>query len=238
MTVRARRPLRGAGVAGVAVVAAVLLGGCSDDGAVATPSVGAGASTPATGAGPDPSSVPSTTGPEPTAGASAGASADPTATSAAPTVPQTPVAPPGGEGDLEPVPTTAVVTLPPVPLGTPAALAASVEVRVVDVEAVEVTGRGPGQMSGPAVAVTVEVANDGPVDLAVAGVAVSLAYAGSEAPPVDGPPADPVVGPVPAGTDVRGTYVFIVPEDERDGLTVRVGLASQPVVVFTGRATT
>ena len=219
-----RRSGAPAAVLGAALAVTVLLGACSgDDGTVAGPVSTAGGST----------AVTSEPAGEPGGGGGAAPSVRPT-----PTVEQTPVAPPGGEGDLAPVPTAAVLTLPPVPLDQPAQVGPGLEVRIGDVEAVEVTGRGPGQVSGPAVAVTVEVANAGAAALDVAGLAVSLAYADTEAGPVDGPPADPVAGPVPAGADVSGTYVFLVPEDQRAAVTVRVGLASQPVVVFTGSATT
>lgn len=157
---------------------------------------------------------------------------------AAPPVEQTAVSPPGGAGNLEPVPTVAVTTLPPVALDQTSAVSDAVVIRLAGLEAVQVTGRGPGQLSGPGLAVTVEVDNDGGNDLDVAGLAVSLAYDDTEAGPVDGPPAAPVTGAVAAGTTVTGTYVFLVPEQGRAEVVVRVGLASQPVAVFTGNATT
>lgn len=147
------------------------------------------------------------------------------------------MAPPGGDGDLEPVPTADVVTLPAAPLDEAAEVAPGLQVRLAGLRSVQVTGRGPGQVSGPAVEVTVEVDNTSGDTLAVDGLSVSLAYAGTEAGPVDGRPADPVSGPVPAGQTVTGTYVFVVPTDQRDEVTVRVVVPSQPVAVFTGSAT-
>ena len=218
-------------VAGL-LVGAGLLGACAADGATetrarSTPSP-SGAAVTADPAG----AVPSDSVTAPTEGEQG---LDPRTV---PPVEQTPVAPPGGAGDLEPVPTVAVTTLPPVALDRTSAVSDAVAIRLAGFEAVQVTGRGPGQLSGPGLAVTVEVDNNGETDLDVAGLAVSLSYDDTEAGPVDGPPAAPVTGAVAAGTTVTGTYVFLVPEQGRAEVVVRVGLVSQAVAVFTGNATT
>lgn len=259
MMAAVRRRRRGAGLTASALTAAVLLVGCSWGDADAGPSGEAlGAAVPSmthqVPSQPPPTS-PASTSPAPTSPAptSAATSEDAVAAPApaathedstsgpAPQQPAlpAPVAPPAGEGNLQPVPTPTRPTLDPVELDEPAEAGDELTVRLVDVEQVQVTGRGPGERSGTALAVEVEVVNDGTTPLDVAGLAVSLAYADTEASPVSAPPADEVVGPVPPRSRVTGTYVFLVPADQRSEVLVRVGLgASQPVVIFEGRVTT
>ncbi|GAB2691644.1 hypothetical protein [Thalassiella azotivora] len=162
----------------------------------------------------------------------------PTSSQPTPTAALVPVPPPSGEGDLGVVPEQGQPTLEPRPIDQAADLGDGLTVRVAQVSSVQVRGQGPGELSGPAVAVTVQVDNASSVPLDVPGVTVTLAYGDTEATPSSAEPAAPAVGPVPAGGSVTGTYVFLVPEEQRSSVLVRVGLAgSRPVVVFTGSAT-
>lgn len=204
---------QGRALAGTALVVGLLLGGCTSDG------------------GDDADR-------EADAAQDAGDVVAPDATATESPAALTPVPPPSGSGDLQAVPGAERPTLAPVPLDQPADAGGGVTVRLARLQAVEVTGQGPGELSGPAVAVTVEVVNASSEPLDVAGIAVSMAYGDTEASPVSAAPAAPVTGPVAPASTVTGTYVFLVPADQRSSVLVRVGTAaSQPVVLFTGSAT-
>ena len=113
---------------------------------------------------------------------------------------QTPGPLSAGEGDLEPVPTAAVVTLPPAPLDEPADVGDDLEVSLEGLRPVQVTGRGPGQVSGPGGRGHGQRGEHRHRDaLEVDGLAVSLAYAGTEAGPVDAGPPSPSPDRCPPG---------------------------------------
>ncbi|MGY1708516.1 hypothetical protein ACI8AC_03305 [Geodermatophilus sp. SYSU D00758] len=176
--------------------------------------------------------------------AAAATSAAPTAPSTAPAPgPQPPAEQPDPPTGPPPEPVGGVVadelppSLPAVPLDRPAESADGLSATVAGIEAIEGTGVGPGNMSGPALRVTVLLRNGTaePVDLA--GVAVDLAHGGERLPasPLDDPSAAPFSGTLEQGGSAEGVYVFTVPADDRDSVTVSVSpRAGAPFLVFTG----
>lgn len=196
------------------VASLLVVGGCSDEG-----SGDAGSSAaPTSSTTPAPSSTqPGTSGPG-TGGA--------TGTSPAP------------PGDADPASPSDRPTLPPVALEAPADFGTGMTARITASENVEVTAQGPGEISGPALALTVEFTNDSPQPVDLSSVTVSLDYSGQEASGFTSPPAQPVRPEVAAGASASGVYVFAVPTEDRADVTVSVGYAaSQPVVIFHGDAT-
>jgi hypothetical protein len=130
-------------------------------------------------------------------------------------------------------------SLPPVPLGTVASAGNGVTVQVAALEAVNGTARGPGNIAGPALRATVRISNGTSGPLSLDGVAVDLAHGDEQLPasPLDDPSAAPFHGVVAAGGTATGVYVFTVPEDDREHVTVTVGYqAGAPLVVFAGPA--
>lgn len=115
--------------------------------------------------------------------------------------------------------------LDPVPLDAAVPLGGA-EVSVTSLDAVDGGGDAPGDLAGPAVAVTVSVTNTSVETLDLSEVVVDLQGAdhapfpplasGSEALPTE----------VAAGGTVRGTWVFSVPEDARTGARVLVDLGA------------
>jgi hypothetical protein len=132
----------------------------------------------------------------------------------------------------------AIPELPPVAVGQTVAAGGGLTAEVVELKASEITGGVPGDIAGPAVAVTVAVTNTGTVAADIGTVVVSAGYGdGQEAPGFEGGLADPLVGPVPPGQSRRGTYVFGVPELGTGTLEVRVGTdPARPLAVFTADA--
>ena len=134
------------------------------------------------------------------------------------------------------VPTKSVETTT-VPLDKKAKSGKDVMVSVVKFEDVKGKAQGPGEIAGPALRVTVEVANGSteklPMDLAL----VNLYYGKDKTPAssLSGPGVRPLTKPVAAGESATGRYVFGVPKGEQDKLTVEFSYTTDaPTVVFSG----
>ncbi|MCF6509013.1 hypothetical protein E9549_16595 [Blastococcus sp. MG754426] len=130
-------------------------------------------------------------------------------------------------------------SLPEVALDAPAAVGNGVVATVASVEAIEGTGVGPGNIAGPALRVTVRIENGTPEAVSLDGVAVNLAYGDDRTPasPLDDPSRRPFTGMVEPGGSGEGVYVFSVPTDVRELVTVEVGYqAGAPLLLFTGSA--
>lgn len=229
----APRPARwwwiGGGVAALVVVVVVLvlaLGGDDD------PDAGASATPTVATADPSPSRTPDrpSASAEPTTDSStspATASPDPSGTAAAaPTVdpgaPEVPVPP---LGDKDPV----------VGRGQDVVTAGGVDVRVVSVAATTTEAKGPGDVVGPGILVTLEVTNGGADALDAAGVAVA-AFGGAEGTPL--PPVDSdgrnehLSGELAPGAKGSGVYVFMAPANgDALALQVLLGATFSPVVL-------
>lgn len=140
-------------------------------------------------------------------------------------------------GSLETVPVEPAETKPAVALDAPSSIARGLVARVTDIEAVEGEARGPGEIAGPALRVSVEIRNDTRRAESLAGSVVTVAYGRDPAPGValSGPGVRPLAGSVPAGGAATGRYVVGVPLDQRDRIQVTISLrASLPTVVFQG----
>lgn len=198
----------------VAVVVVLVVQGSRDEGRAA----------PGAAPSSDPAATASTSG-APTAATPPPGTA-PQATDAG----QAPV--PAGVAD----PNEAPPSLPPVELDQ------SVPVRGVtaslsDIEAFTGEAVGPGNVNGPALRVTVRLQNDTDADLPLDGVAVDLAYGADRTPasPLEDRSQRSFAGTLPAGEGAEGVYVFSVPADAGDDLTISVAhQAGVPIAVFAG----
>jgi len=114
-----------------------------------------------------------------------------------------------------------------------------VRISVTEITGVTVEANTPGEVAGPAVAATVRFENDSGEPLDIGGAMVSLLdAAGNVAAPTTSAPAAPAFGTLDDGAEAEGTYVFLLPEDTRDDITLTVDYrAGAPVVVFHGAAT-
>lgn len=141
-----------------------------------------------------------------------------------------------GTGVPAPDPAQAPPSLAAVALDAPVVVD-QVVVSVSSVEAIDGTGQGPGNIAGPALRVTVSLENRTDGVVPVDGVAVSVAYGPDLVPasPLEDPSRFPFGGNLGPGESADGVYVFTVPADQRDAVTISVGyLASAPIAVFTG----
>ncbi len=114
-----------------------------------------------------------------------------------------------------------------------------VRISVTDTAEITVEATTPGEVAGPAVAVTLRFENGSAEALDIGGAMVTLLdAAGNVAAPTTSSPAAPPLGTLQNGEAAEGTYVFLVPEDTRDEITLTVDYqAGAPVVVFHGAAT-
>lgn len=179
------------------------------------------------------------------AGAAAPAPAVPTGAEPAPSAAPEPTArvsdPPTGPAS-EPTGLVAdelPASHPPVPLDATAEVDGRIAATVESLEAIRGTAVGPGNVAGPALRVTVRLLNRSADPVLLDGVAVSLTSGEQQtpAPPLADPSAAPFSGTVGPGDSAEGVYVFTLPEDARDLVTVSVGYdAGEPYMVFTGSA--
>ena len=127
--------------------------------------------------------------------------------------------------------------LPEVALDAPAAVGNGVVATLPSIESIQGTAVGPGNIAGPALRVTVRIENGTDEPVWLDGVAVNL-YTGedrSPASPLDDPSRRPFTGQIAPGQSGEGVYVFSVPTDARDLVTIEVGYqAGAPLLLFTG----
>jgi len=118
-------------------------------------------------------------------------------------------------------------------------LETGVKVSVVEISGITVEAETPGEVAGPAVAATIRFENASGEPLDLGGAMVSLLdAAGNVAVPTTSSPAAPMTGMLDDGAGAEGTYVFRIPEDTRNEITLTVDYAAgAPVVVFHGTAT-
>lgn len=228
--VRRRRGLIAAAVAVVAVLAAALLLGrtAGDDPGAVGPTAGPTAD-PAAGPVPTPSP---TGGGEPTDLATADPGASPAEPEPAPRAT-------GAAGELA----AAVAEieagqrhLPPVPAGEIVAVPSGPTVSLDAVERVEAQASGPGEVAGPALALTVTVTNGAGGPLTLDDVVVNL-YGQEGAPGslfVSDPRMQPLTGELAPGDRATGTYVLSLPPTDDGQLIVSVAVgADVPTPLFT-----
>lgn len=111
--------------------------------------------------------------------------------------------------------------------------------KVTKVESVAGKATLPGEVAGPAVRFTIRLTNTtgSAFDLSNAVVNAASGEDADPAYPLTQPGGKPFPTSVPAGGTVTGVYVFTIPTDERDRVSVSIDTSTDtPVVAFTGPA--
>lgn len=129
-------------------------------------------------------------------------------------------------------------TQAPVPIEQPADPVKGMTVSLVSIEAIAGEAAGPGEVSGPAIRVTVSVANQTDEDQTLQ-FAIVNAYYGANLTPANTfqstGGADPLIGSVAQGKTATGVYVFSVPESQRGNVRIEVDINPDlRVVLFEG----
>lgn len=149
----------------------------------------------------------------------------------------TPVPPPSPGTINETVESRPAKIQKPVGIDDKATFDNEVSVEVTDIEQIEDPRTGmPNEVPGPALAVTIELANQTseavPLDAVVVEVLDAENVPGNR---MTGDPYEPLEGSLAAGASTSGTYVHTVAKDQRDPITIVVTLtAADPVVLFRG----
>jgi hypothetical protein len=161
-------------------------------------------------------------------------------TAPGPTAPPTTGVPPSPTS-LVTVPEGSLEIADPIDTDEVADFGTGVTAEIVALEAVDGVAQLPGEISGPALRVTVRLTNGTDAALALARVQVDL-NSGSDRSPglaLNEPGAAPFVGVLARGDSADGVYVFGVPADRRDQVQVLVLYSvDAPVAVFEGPAPT
>lgn len=177
-----------------------------------------------------PSSNPPTPGPTQTVQPGTGG-----ADASAPGEPVPPIAPDAGLAAQE------LPVAEPVAITGGASSSDGVSIEVTQMEAVDGEALGIGEIAGPAVRFTVSVTNGGNGTLDLGGVVVTV-EAGDEALPcteLSGPNAIPFPASVDAGQTATGSFVFRIPAEDRNNVSVFLSYSvDAPVAAFAGAVPT
>lgn len=143
----------------------------------------------------------------------------------------------GPSSSPSPLPTDPVLPeLPPVAPDEPAD-ADGLEVAITKVEHVEGEVAAPGDVAGPAIRLTVTMANGTDEALNLAFTAIT-AYTGADRAPAEQftkPGGSPLEGTLEPGATATGVYLFRVAESDQGDVTIIVDYAAgQPSAVFQG----
>lgn len=147
---------------------------------------------------------------------------------------------PAAAGDAE-LATQDRAVAAPVEIATGSSADAGIDIRVTGMEAVDGEAEGIGEVAGPAVRFTVSVTNNSgkPVDLASAVMTVEAGADKAPCTQLSGPQAEPLPIAVESGQTVTGSYVFLVPVEIRDLVTVYLSYSvDAPVAAFEGEVPT
>lgn len=133
-----------------------------------------------------------------------------------------------------PVDGPAVPNVTPVPIEEPADVTPGLVAKVTKVEEVDGTARGPGEVAGPSLRVTVTMTNSTSSVVSLRTTVISC-YFGADrtpAPELREPGGILLPASLAADSAVDGVYIFTVPADQRDNVTILVDYSVdvQPVV--------
>ena len=144
---------------------------------------------------------------------------------------------PGGGTVEEVVPEVAPAATQEVAIDAPATLPDGVIVSIAGVDQLVVAAETPGEIAGPAVAVTFALTNGStePIDVSTAMATVSGAD-GTFGQPTTSVPSAPFSGTIAPGGSATGVYVFLLPESQRESLTATLEyIAGVQTAVFVGQ---
>lgn len=139
----------------------------------------------------------------------------------------TPVPVPSGGSIDEVIPEATPGPITQVGLNDTAELPNEIAINIEKVEAIETKATTPGEIAGPAVAMYVSIHNGSAKTINIDSVIVNLTdSADGLGQPTTSDPYQPFAGELAAGKSVEGVYVFLVPTDNRRGLTLSVEYAA------------
>lgn len=144
-------------------------------------------------------------------------------------------APSGGSINIV-VPSVTAGPVTKVELNKTAALPDKISINVSKVEAITTKATTPGEIAGPALAMTVSIHNGSVENINVDSTIVTLTNSKNVlGQPTTSDPQHPFTGELTPGSTAQGVYVFLLPTDARTGLTLSVEYAAgQAIAQFVG----
>ena len=132
------------------------------------------------------------------------------------------------------VPAVTRSTRPPVPAAATATFVAGVTVHLLSRRTVRLVGQGPGELSGPAVALTLDLRNGSSQVVDLDASQVTAAYAdGTPAVASSATPSRPWTGRLAPGGRARGSYVFLTPSGRQPAMSLNISYdPRRPVVLL------
>jgi hypothetical protein len=230
----------------VVIVIAVVAGGGDDDASATATTAAAGStvvSTPGTTAVTGTTSAGATTPttqPADTATADGSTASTVASTAPGPTSPPTTGVPPSPTS-LVTVPDGTIPVNDPIDTDEVGDFGTGVTAEIVRIEAVDGVAELPGEISGPALRITVRLNNGTDAPLVLPRVQVDVNAGADRAPglALTEPGGAPFTGELAPGESADGVYVYGVPLDRRDQVQVLVLYSVEaPIVVFEGPAPT
>lgn len=141
-----------------------------------------------------------------------------------------------GKPQLGPTEAVERKTAAPVPVDKEQDFGTGVKAKISGIEAIEVTKVNPGEIKGPAAKFTVTFTNNSDKKIDLSATTVTLNYDGMEASAFSSEPAQEPPASLAPGKSASGVYVFGVPKDKRDKITIRVSYDAQaPLAIFEGK---
>jgi hypothetical protein len=121
-----------------------------------------------------------------------------------------------------------------IPQGTTASFGSGVTAVVTKIVSKDITGKGPGEVSGPALIVTLDIHNGTSSVLSLDSVFVNGYYGPDKTPaaPLDSA-TSAVKDNLAPGADAQGTYAFSVPKSGQSSFVATLGSGGSPVIVVT-----
>jgi hypothetical protein len=154
-----------------------------------------------------------------------------------PPVASTPVPPPAPGDASQTVPAVEQTVLPAIPLSATATPIPGISIALERIATVDAQAHVPGEVSGPAAQITVDVRNDTDAAVDIESVGVDLTdSAGEPGIAVTTDASNPFAGSLDPGASATGVYVFRVPTDARNPVLVTVSYTPGATVAqFTGK---
>lgn len=228
------------------VVIALLAGGDGDDSDAATDTtIGAVTTTESTVGTAPGTSASATTTSGPVATTAGDSSTDETSEATVATTAPGPTSPPAtlpaSPDSLVTVPDGTIAVAEPIDTDELGDFGTGVTAEIARLEAVDGVAELPGEISGPAIRVTVRLTNGSAGALDLARVQVDLNSGADRAPGIalGEPGGAPFTGTLEPGRSAEGVYVYGVPLDRRDQVQILVLYSvDAPMMVFEGPAPT
>lgn len=149
-----------------------------------------------------------------------------------PPAPTTEVAAPGGGDINQTVPAVEQPVAPPVDLTETAVAEGGVAVNLASLSKITTVAQGPGEVSGPGLAVTISFTNNSSAPISLDAVNVTLDDGnGNPASPMSGEPSAPFSGDLAPGAAASGVYVFSFPDDYKDPSRIQVSYSADVAIL-------